>query len=48
MISGLGSTAYSIHKDLYKLISKNYLFDRVMLVRIAALKVIFFFVLNYK
>lgn len=42
MVSGLGSVAFSIHKDLYKLISKNYLFDRVMLVRIAAVKVFFY------
>lgn len=36
MVHGLGSAAYSIHRDLYKMISKAYLTDRVMNVRMAA------------
>uniref|UniRef100_A0A915D0I2 HEAT repeat-containing protein 5B n=1 Tax=Ditylenchus dipsaci TaxID=166011 RepID=A0A915D0I2_9BILA len=38
MVHGLGSAGYSIHKDLYKLLSKTYLNDRVLNVRAAASK----------
>lgn len=40
LIRGLGSTAYSRHRDIFKMISKNSLTDRVMFVRVAAVKVI--------
>uniref|UniRef100_A0AC34Q6C8 HEAT repeat-containing protein 5B n=1 Tax=Panagrolaimus sp. JU765 TaxID=591449 RepID=A0AC34Q6C8_9BILA len=36
MISGLGNAAFSVHKDLYKQLTKSYLTDRVMPVRAAA------------
>ncbi|CAD5225791.1 unnamed protein product [Bursaphelenchus okinawaensis] len=38
MVYGLGPSAHSIHKDLYKLLTKGYLTDRVMFVRVAAVK----------
>ncbi|CAD5231280.1 unnamed protein product [Bursaphelenchus xylophilus] len=38
MVHGLGPSSHSIHKDLYKLLSKGYLTDRVMFVRAAAVK----------
>ncbi|KAI1707379.1 HEAT repeat-containing protein 5A [Ditylenchus destructor] len=38
MVHGLGSAAHSIHKELYKLLSKTYLNDRVLNVRAAAAK----------
>lgn len=42
MIHGLGSGAYTIHKDLYKQLTKSYLIDRVMPVRAAAATVSYF------
>ena len=36
MIHGLGTAAFSVHKDLYKQLTKTYLTDRVMPVRAAA------------
>jgi hypothetical protein len=41
MIRGLGSAAHILHRDLYKILSKTYLNDRVLRVRIAAINVPF-------
>jgi hypothetical protein len=38
LIRGLGPTAYSRHRDIFKLVSKNSLTDRVMFVRVAAVR----------
>ncbi|KAH7730559.1 HEAT repeat-containing protein 5B-like isoform X1 [Aphelenchoides avenae] len=38
MVHGLGSAAYSVHKELYKLLTKGYLTERVMSVRVAAIR----------
>ena len=43
MIHGLDSAAFSVHKDLFKQLSKTYLTDRVMSVRAAAATVSFCF-----
>jgi hypothetical protein len=42
MVHGLGVSAYSRHRDIFKLISKSSLTDRVMFVRVAAVKVSYF------
>uniref|UniRef100_A0A7E4VHX8 HEAT repeat-containing protein 5B n=1 Tax=Panagrellus redivivus TaxID=6233 RepID=A0A7E4VHX8_PANRE len=41
LIHGLGNAAFSVHKDLYKQLSKSYLTDRVMSVRAAAVGCLF-------
>jgi hypothetical protein len=41
MVHGVGATAYPRHREIFKLISKNSLTDRVMFVRVAAVKVCF-------
>lgn len=47
MVHGLGSAAFSIHKDLYKVLSKTYMTDRIMKVRAAAARVLFYMILFF-